>query len=51
MTESDRCEEREPYAATLFNFINRTPTSEYGCGHMMAYEEGFLDCSGDYVYL
>jgi hypothetical protein len=40
-TESDRCEEREPSAPTLFNFIKRTPTSEYRCGHTMAYEEGF----------
>jgi len=40
-TESDRCEEREPSAPTLFNIVNLTPTSEYGCAHTMAYEEDF----------
>jgi hypothetical protein len=39
-TESDRCKEREQSATTLSNFIKPTPPSEYGSGHMMAYEEG-----------
>ena len=40
-TESDRCEEREPSAPTLFIITKHTPTSEYGCAYTMAYEEGF----------
>jgi hypothetical protein len=40
-TESDRCEEREPSAPTLFNFIKRTATSEYGCAYTIVYEAGF----------
>jgi hypothetical protein len=40
-TESDRCEEREPSAPTLFNITKHTPTSEYGCAYTMEYEEGF----------
>jgi len=45
-TELDRCEEREPSAATIFNFMKRTPTREYGSAHMMAYKESFHEFNG-----
>ena len=51
-TESDRCEEWEPSAPTLFYFVKQVngswlPMSEYRCAHIMPYKDCFLKCSGD----
>jgi len=45
-TESDRCEEREPSAPALFNFVKQvnkslSPTSEYGCAPYDGIRRGF----------